>query len=42
MVSAPPPITLVEGRGEGGGGGLNLRICQIFVVTKFFLTFVAG
>ena len=44
MVSATPPITMGGGGGEGGGGGgwLNMKICQNFVVTKFFLTFVAG
>ena len=31
MVSAPPSI-----------GGWGMKICQNFVVTKFFLTFVAG
>ena len=37
MVSAPPPITM-----GGGGRWLNMKICQNFVGTKFFLTFVAG
>ena len=37
MVSAPPPITMA-----GGGGGLNIKICHTFVVTTFFLTFLAG
>ena len=32
MVSAPPIIM----------GGLNLKICQNFVGTKFFLKFVGG
>ena len=37
MVSAPPPITMGV-----GGECLNMKICQNFVVTKFFLTFVAA
>ena len=33
MVSAPPPRAIIM-------GGLDLKICQNFVGTKFFLTFV--
>ena len=41
MVSAPPPIAM-GWRGEGGGGNVNMKIWQNFVVAKSFLTFVAG
>ena len=35
MVSAPP-------LSDFNGGGVNLEICQSFVGTKFYLTFMGG